>query len=58
VDYVYVWVDGGHFRVRLEADRLCALVMIGMRADGTKELVAVEDGYRESTDSWRRCCGI
>jgi transposase-like protein len=52
VDYVYVWVDGVHFRVRLEKDRLCTLVMIGVRADGTKELIAVEDGYRESTDSW------
>jgi len=52
VDYVYVWVDGVHFRVRLEEDRLCTLVMIGVRADGTKELIAVEDGYRESTDSW------
>jgi transposase-like protein len=52
VDYVYVWVDGVHFRVRLEEDRLCSLVMIGVRADGTKELIAVEDGYRESTDSW------
>lgn len=51
-DYVYVWVDGVHFRVRLEADRLCTLVMIGVRADGTKELIAVEDGYRESADSW------
>jgi putative transposase len=51
-DFVYVWVDGVHFRVRLEEDRLCTLVMIGVRADGTKELVAVEDGYRESTDSW------
>jgi putative transposase len=38
--------------VRLEEDRLCTLVIIGVRADGTKELVAVEDGYRESTDSW------
>ena len=51
-DYIYVWVDGVHFRVRLEEDRLCTLVMIGVRADGTKELIAVEDGYRESTDSW------
>ncbi len=51
-DYVYVWVDGVHFRVRLEEDRLCTLVMIGVRPDGTKELVAVEDGYRESADSW------
>ena len=51
-DYVYVWVDGVHFRVRLEEDRLCTLVMIGVRPDGTKELVAVEDGYRESAESW------
>jgi putative transposase len=51
-DYVYVWVDGVHFRVRLEEDRLCTLVMIGVRPDGKKELLAVEDGYRESTDSW------
>lgn len=41
-----------HFRVRLEEDRLCTLVLIGVRPDGTKELLAVEDGYRESTESW------
>ena len=52
VDYVYVWVDGIHFNVRLEEERLCALVIVGVRADGTKELVAIEDGYRESTESW------
>ncbi|MEZ5171826.1 MAG: IS256 family transposase [Acidimicrobiia bacterium] len=51
-DYVYVWVDGVHFNVRLEEDRLCCLVMIGVRPDGTKELVAIRDGYRESTESW------
>jgi len=51
-DYVYVWVDGIHFNIRLEDDRLCTLVMIGVRPDGTKELIAVEDGYRESTESW------
>ena len=51
-DYVYVWVDGIHFNIRLEEDRLCTLVIIGVRPDGTKELVALEDGYRESTDSW------
>ena len=51
-DYVYVWVDGIHFNVRLEDDRLCTLVMIGVKADGTKELVALEDGYRESAESW------
>ena len=51
-DYVYVWVDGIHFNIRLEEDRLCTLVVIGVTADGTKELVALEDGYRESGDSW------
>jgi transposase-like protein len=51
-DYVYIWADGIHFRVRLEQARLCCLVIVGVRADGTKELVAVADGERESTDSW------
>ena len=51
-DYLYVWVDGVHFNVRLEDDRLCTLVVLGVRADGTKELLAVEDGYRESKESW------
>jgi len=52
VDYVYMWVDGVHFNIRLEEDRLCCLVIVGVRPDGTKELVALADGYRESTDSW------
>ena len=51
-DYVYVWADGVHFNVRLEDDRLCTLVLVGARPDGTKEVIAVEDGYRESTESW------
>jgi putative transposase len=51
-DYVYVWVDGIHTKVRLEEERLCCLVMVGVRLDGTKELVAIADGYRESKDSW------
>ncbi len=58
VDYVYVWVDGIHFNVRLEEERLCALVMVGVCADGTKELLAIN----EATGSRRRagptCCGI
>ena len=52
VDYVYLWVDGIHLKVRLEADKVCLLVMIGVRADGTKELVALADGFRESSESW------
>ncbi len=51
-DFVYVWVDGVHTRVRLEEDRLCALVMIGVTIEGKKELIAVKDGYRESAGSW------
>jgi putative transposase len=51
-DYVYCWADGVHFRVRLEQARLCCLVIVGVRADGRKELVAVADGERESTESW------
>lgn len=52
-DYVYVFVDGVHFNVRLGSDdRLCCLVMMGVRTDGAKELVAICDGYRESTESW------
>lgn len=51
-DFVYVWVDGVHFNIRLEEDRLCCLVIVGVRPDGTKELVALSDGYRESTQSW------
>jgi putative transposase len=52
-DYVYLWADGIHFTIRLEDERLCALVLIGVRPDGTKEVVALEDGYRESAESWR-----
>ena len=51
-DYVYLWVDGIHLKVRLEQEKLCLLVMIGVRSDGRKELVALTDGYRESTESW------
>jgi len=51
-DYVYCWVDGIHLKVRLAQDKVCLLVMIGVRADGTKELIALDDGHRESTESW------
>ncbi len=51
-DYVYMWVDGIHLKVRLEQDKVCLLVMIGVRADGHKELIALADGFRESADSW------
>lgn len=52
--YVYIWADGIHFNVRLSEDkRMCILVIMGATADGTKELLAVSDGYRESTLSWK-----
>jgi len=52
VDYVYLWADGIHVNIRLEEHQLCLLVLIGVRADGRKELVALADGYRESVESW------
>jgi transposase-like protein len=52
VDFVYLWADGIHVNIRLEEQKLCLLVMIGVRADGRKELVALADGYRESSESW------
>ncbi len=52
VDYVYCWADGVHVNVRLDEEWLCLLVLIGMRADGRKELITLADGYRESEGSW------
>jgi len=50
--YVYWWADGVYSNVRMD-DKVCMLVIIGVTTDGRKELVAVEDGFRESTESWR-----
>jgi transposase-like protein len=51
--YAYLFIDGIHMSIRLgDDDRVCLLVVIGVREDGEKELLAVEDGYRESTESW------
>jgi transposase-like protein len=52
--YVYLWADGVHFNIRLEEDRQCILVLMGATADGKKELIAVQDGYRESEQSWKQ----
>jgi putative transposase len=52
-EYVYFWADGVYFNVRMDQDAQCILVIIGATKDGRKELVAIEDGYRESTQSWR-----
>jgi transposase-like protein len=52
--YVYLWADGVHFNIRLgEKERLCILVLLGASADGTKELIAIQEGYRESEQSWK-----
>ncbi|RPE38988.1 transposase-like protein [Streptomyces sp. Ag109_O5-1] len=51
-DYVYVWADGVHLRIRLEEAKAAVLVLMGVRADGTKELIALTDGYRESSEAW------
>ena len=60
-DYVSLWADGIHVNIPLEEHKLCLLVMIGVRADGRKELVALADGYCESAQSWadllRDCAG-
>ena len=50
--YVYIWVDGIHFNIRLEEEKQCILVVMGATAEGKKELVAVQDGFRESEQSW------
>jgi putative transposase len=52
-NFVYIWVDGVHFGVRLEDASQCILVVIGATTDGKKELLAMSDGYRESADSWK-----
>ena len=50
--YIYVWADGVYFNVRLDDDRQCILILIDVREDGTKELIAIQDGFRESKESW------
>jgi putative transposase len=52
VDYVYVGADGIHLNIRLDEEKLCLLVLIGVRIDGRKELIALAPGYRESAESW------
>ncbi len=65
--YVYIWVDGIYFNVRLEDkanQRQCILVLMGATAEGKKELIAIADGYRESEQSWKelllqvKSCGL
>ncbi|MFD7342662.1 IS256 family transposase [Streptomyces violascens] len=51
-DFVYVWADGVHLKVRLGQAHSCVLVLLGVRLDGTKELIALAEGLRESAESW------
>lgn len=51
--YVYVWADGVYFNIRLEGGRQCILVLMGATADGKKELITIQDGQRESEQSWK-----
>lgn len=53
-EYVYFWADGVYFNVRMDQHAPCILVIIGATKEGRKELVAIEDGYRESAQSWRK----
>ena len=51
-EYVHIWAESVYFKIRLEEDRLACLVIVGVLLDGRKEVIALEDGYRESTESW------
>jgi putative transposase len=50
--YVYLWADGIYFNIRLTDERPCVLVLMGATEDGTKEMIAMIDGERESEQSW------
>ncbi|MET9793548.1 IS256 family transposase [Streptomyces canus] len=50
--YIYVWADGVHLCIRLADAKTAVLVMVGVRADGAKEVIAMTDGYRESSEAW------
>ena len=52
-DWVYLWADGIYSALRGDRERLCVLVVIGVNARGEKHFLAIEDGVRESTQSWR-----
>lgn len=52
-EWVYIWADGVYSGLRAEDAKLCALVVIGVNTRGEKRFLAIEDGVRESTQSWR-----
>ncbi len=51
--YVYIWADGIYFNIRGDEARQCILVIIGVTEHGNKEFLAIDDGYRESEQSWK-----
>ena len=51
--YVYIWADGIYFNIRGDEARQCILVIIGVTEQGNKEFLAINDGYRESEQSWK-----
>jgi putative transposase len=55
-DYVYIWAEGLHFRVRLREDRLACLIIMVVREDGRKEIIAIEDGYGNPRSREQACC--
>ncbi len=52
LEIVYIWVEGVYLKAGISDEKLCALIMIGADRSGTKHLLAIEEGYRESKDSW------
>ena len=56
--YVYFWVDGIYFGARLEEEKQCILVIIGATDHGTKELIAITDGYARANNPGAKCCSI
>ncbi|MCY4472104.1 MAG: transposase [Kistimonas sp.] len=55
--YVYIWADGVHFNIRGAESRQCTLVLIRVADHGKKELIAIKNRYRESTQSWEELLG-
>lgn len=51
--YAYVWADGVYLKAGLESEKAAILVLVGVNADGKKELISLMEGYRESYESWR-----
>jgi putative transposase len=50
--YVYIWADGIYFNIRSDDAKQCILITIGVTSRGNKEFLSIEDGYRESEQSW------